>query len=101
MKKILLLLKYYKSIGIIPLFTSVLLSVQVNNLGIGFLIIALMVKLFILLIIWFISWLNYRRKENLYFYFNQGISQIQLYIGTIIIDSVIFIFVTFCVLWIL
>lgn len=101
MKKILLLLKYYKSIGIIPLFTSVLLSVQVNNLGIGFLIIALMVKLFILLLIWFISWLNYRRKENLYFYFNQGISQIQLYIGTIIIDSVIFIFVTFCVLWIL
>jgi hypothetical protein len=101
MKKILLLLKYYKSIGIIPLFTSVLLSIQVNNLGIGFLIIALMVKLFILLIIWFISWLNYRRKENLYFYFNQGISQIQLYIGTIIIDSVIFIFVTFCVLWIL
>lgn len=101
MKKILLLLKYYKSIGIIPLFTSVLLSVQVNNLGIGFLIIALMVKLFILLIIWFISWLNYRRKENLYFYFNQGISQIQLYIGTIIIDSVIFIFLTFCVLWIL
>lgn len=101
MKKILLLLKYYKSIGIIPLFTSVLLSIQVNNLGIGFLIIALMVKLFILLLIWFISWLNYRRKENLYFYFNQGISQIQLYIGTIIIDSVIFIFVTFCVLWIL
>lgn len=101
MKKIQLFLKYYQSIAVIPIITTLFFSIQIKNLGLSFLIIALFAKLFILLVIWFIEWTNNRKKENLYFYFNNGISQIQLYSFTYLIDCAILFILTFFVLWIL
>ncbi len=100
MKKIQLFLKYYQSIAVIPIIVTFFLSIQIKNLGLSFLIIALFVKLFILLVIWFIEWSNNRKKENLYFYFNNGISQIQLYGITYLIDITILIIITIAFLWI-
>ena len=64
MKKIQLFLKYYQSIAVIPIITTLFFSIQIKNLGLSFLIIALFAKLFILLVIWFIEWTNNRKKEN-------------------------------------
>jgi hypothetical protein len=101
MKKIQLLLKYYKSIAVIPILATLFFSFQFKNLGISFLIAALFSKLFILIVIWFIEWINNKKKENLYFYFNNGITQIQLYTFTFLIDCLILFLLTFVILWIL
>ena len=101
MKKIQLLLKYYKSIAVIPILATLFFSFQFKNLGISFLIAALFSKLFILIVIWFIEWISNRKKENLYFYFNNGITQIQLYTFTFLIDCLILFLLTFVILWIL
>lgn len=100
MKKIQLFLKYYQSIAVIPIITTLFFSIQIKSLGISFLVIALFAKLFILIVIWFFEWANNRKKENLYFYFNNGISQIQLYIVSFLIDITILLFLTFIILWI-
>ena len=100
MKKIQLFLKYYQSIAVIPIITTLFFSFQVKNLGLSFLIAALFSKLFMLVVIWFIEWLNNRKKEHLYFYFNNGISQIQLYTAAYLIDSAILFIITFIILWI-
>lgn len=100
MKKAQLFLKYYQSIAVIPIIATLFFSIQIKNLGISFLIAALFSKLFILIVIWAIEWLNNRKKENLYFYFNNGISQIQLYAITYLIDSTILFILTFIILWI-
>ena len=101
MKKIQLLLKYYKSIAVIPILATLFFSFQFKNLGISFLIAALFSKLFILIVIWFIEWINNKKKENLYFYFNNGITQIQLYTFTFLIDCLILFLLSFAILWIL
>ena len=101
MKKIQLLLKYYKSIAVIPILATLFFSFQFKNLGISFLIAALFSKLFILIVIWFIEWISNRKKENLYFYFNNGITQIQLYTFTFLIDCLILFLLSFAILWIL
>ncbi len=100
MKKIRLFLKYYQSIAIIPSIATLFFSFQIKSLGIGFLIAAVFSKLFILIMIWFLEWMNNRKKENLYFYFNSGITQIQLYTSTFLIDTIILFIFTFIVLWI-
>ena len=100
MKRIHLLLKYYKSIAVIPLIASLFFCSQIKSLGLSFLIVAIFSKLFILLVIWFFNWVNNRKKENLYFYFNNGISKIQLYTFTFLIDISILFILTFIVLWI-
>jgi len=101
MKKIQLLLKYYKSIAVIPIFASLFFSFQIKNLGLSFLLAAIFSKLFILIVIWFIEWISNRKKENLYFYFNNGITQIQLYTFTFLIDCLILFLLSFAILWIL
>lgn len=100
MKKIQLILKYYQSIAVIPIIATLFFSIQIKNLGISFIIIALFAKLFILLVIWFMQWLNNRKKEHLYFYFNNGISQIELYTVTYLVDNSLLFLVTFIVLWV-
>ncbi|WP_456376024.1 hypothetical protein [Lutibacter sp.] len=98
MKKFILLLKYYISISPIPLIFSILLSIQVKKEGIGFIIMGVIIKVIILFFIWFLEWVSNRKKEHLYFYFNQGVSRNLLYTFTLFID--IFIFLTFTfILW--
>jgi len=100
MKKTQLFLKYYQSIAAIPIIATLFFGIQIKNLGVSFIIIALFTKLFILLVIWFMQWLNNRKKEHLYFYFNNGISQIELYTVTYLIDICILFIITFIVLWV-
>ena len=100
MKKLTLYFKYYLSIAILPTVVSLILISTLIEQGFTLIIPAIISKLFIFLMIWFVQWLNYRKKQNLYFYFNQGISQINLYSVTLIIDILLLLILTSISLWI-
>ena len=89
MKKFKLCFKYYTTIGLVPIFITLFLVNSLPSEGFIVIIPIIFSKLFAFGVIWLLQWLNNRRDENLYFYYNQGISKAQLYAFSILFDFLI------------
>ena len=99
MRKIKLCFKYFITIGLIPILITIFLTSSFYSKGLFILIPLFFSKLVAFAVIWLLQWLNYRHDENLYFYYNNGISKIQLYAMAIIFDFLIMFILILPSLW--
>jgi hypothetical protein len=97
--KIKLCFKYYTTIGLIPVIITLFLLNSFYNERASTIISIILSKLFAFTIIWLIQWINNRHDENLYFYYNQGISKVQLYTYTIVFDFSIMLILILTMIW--
>ena len=99
MKKLKLYFKYYSTIGLLPFLVTVFMLASFYKDGFSVIIPIIFSKIFVFTIIWGLQWINFRRDENLYFYYNNGISKIQLYLMAFLFDTIVMLILIIPTLW--
>lgn len=90
MIKLKLLFNFYKTVAV-PLFLiSILLLSQSNGIPIKVFFKAIVLKTVFLLFVRGYHWLDFRKKQNYYFYMNSGYSIFSLYLYVVLLDTILF-----------